>query len=331
MIAETAQHASQLWRETDDFQQQMLLNIVKKTTALIEKNSETLQQTLHDERQHQARCTARGYTESAIRQRVCAALERENELHMFYCERFLNYRGNTTDSQKPYIEVIAKELLEHYEKATRIGQGMRIRRTKNFNVSHDGISNVDARLKRFGELRFSEKLLAVALYNSQTSYCFGRIFDYQVPLKERQADKFGEIDLVALQGDSIKLLELKISGKTEESLLRALLEVYTYYKLLANSKDKFVTDFSLQQPGIQYFQPGILTERNSLSGEMIMKIDRYPYMKDLLAKMSEEIGIPIELFVYDYPSREVQFRNETDKHIDLVGDICIEQITIAPM
>ena len=54
--------------------------------------------------------------------------------------------------------------------------------TRLFNTLHNGIPNVGARLERFGKLTFSEKLLAIAIYNSGSEFCFGKVIDCQVPL-----------------------------------------------------------------------------------------------------------------------------------------------------
>ncbi len=268
---------------------------------------------------------SRAYSENKIREMIKSALE-TNPLFI-YQENFLNYRGRTSDSRKPYSEVIAKELVENYHQLMRLGKDVSIRRTKSFNVCHNGIPDVNARLKRFDYLKFSEKLLAIALFNSDTEYCFGEIIDYQVSLKEKQSDKFGEIDLVAKKGRSLKLIELKIKGRNEETLLRALLEIYTYYKLINNSLDKFVDDFNLDNGKELYFQPAIIIDRFSLSGEILENIDNYPNIKMLVSTINTEIGISVEFFTYSYVSQEI-IQSETDKRIVLDGDIQINEIQI---
>jgi hypothetical protein len=266
------------------------------------------------------------YPETEIRQRVQDALTQN--LHFFYQENFLTYRGKTKDSRQLYIEVVSAELLESYEHMKFIGQNIPIRRTRSFHVDHDGVPNVNARLERFNTLAYSEKLLAIALYNSQTRYCFGNIFDYQVPLKESQDDKFGEIDLVAQKGSSIKLLELKTIGKTEDTLLKAILEIYTYYKLISGSIRKFISDFILNQTTGYYFQPGVLIDKDSFAGKTLIENQNHPYFRKLVGKMNDEIGVPIEFFLYHYPSQQVKFRSQTDQKIELVGDIQISLIEL---
>ena len=260
------------------------------------------------------------YTERQIRQMVVARLDRDS--HFFYQQPFLNYQGQTTDTRQPYVEVIAAELLQRKDQIKRIGVDVPIRREKFFNMLHDGAPNVDARLKRFGKLTYSEKLLAIAIFNSGAEFCFGKVFDYQVPLKEHQKDRFGEIDLAARSGGSIKLLELKIDGKGKETLLRALLEVYTYYKLLDGSVKKFITDYDL--PAGAYLQPGILTERSSLSGQTLSNMDAFPNIGALVSELNADVGVPIEFFLFDYPSHG--FNQDAIGRILLSGDFSITRV-----
>ena len=166
--------------------------------------------------------------------------------------------------------------------------------------------------------------MAIAIYNSDTEYCFGKVFDYQIPLKESRKDRFGEIDLVAQSGSSIKLLELKIDGKGKETLLRALLEIYTYYKLLVGSVKKFITDFDLSADA--YFQPGILTERTSLSGQTLSNLNAFPNMSALVSELNADMGVPIEFFLFDYPSQG--FNREPNGRIIFSGNFSITQARV---
>jgi len=269
---------------------------------------------------------ARGYSEDQIRRNIKKLFTTKS--HRIYQESILNYRGKTIDTGTPYSEIIADELTHNYEKLLPLGKSIRIRRTKPFNIGHQGEPNVDARLNRFQKITFSEKLLAIALYNSKKDFIFGKIFDYQVPMKENRDDEFGEIDLVALDEHIIKLIELKINGTAEETLLRALLEIYTYYKILTGSLEKFVQDYKLTNPKEFIFQPCIITDSGALSGKTLDTLKDYPCIIKLIYAMQNEINIPIELYTYEYPSHEVTLRTKNDKHIDLVGNIQFNKIEI---
>ena len=59
----------------------------------------------------------------------------------------------------------------------------------------------------------------------------GEVIDYQVPLKSKQSDRAGKIDLMTFDESTgiLRLIELK-APKSKETLLRCVLEIYTYYK-----------------------------------------------------------------------------------------------------
>ncbi|MDP2854512.1 MAG: hypothetical protein Q8O28_09760 [Smithellaceae bacterium] len=273
----------------------------------------------------------KGFKTAAIRENVRDRLN----LNLFYTEAFLNYAGNPIDSKELYTEIIADELIRNYDQVSKIGKDIIIRRTKTFNAHPNHIPNVKSRLQKFKQLEYCEKLLAIALYNSNETYCLGKILDYEVPLKEEKSDKYGRIDLVSKDANkqSIKLIELKIKAKNgkDETLLRALLEIYIYYKLIKNSFDKFLEDYHLSSEEYKRFQPAILTDKQSLSGKTLLNIKEHPCVQALISKMNNEISSQIEGFVYDYPNRNkpFQYNGEIKQKIILQGDIKIEQIDIA--
>lgn len=269
------------------------------------------------------------FKKADIRNEVLDKLQ--NDPNLFYKSKFLNYSGKPADSEEPYVEIIANELINNYNLVMKIGENSPIRKVKCFNAHPSHIPNVKSRLERFKQLEYCERLLAIALYNSNKTYSIGKIFDYEVPLKEKQSDKYGKIDIVSKDDDkqSIKLIELKIKAKNEndETLLRALLEVYTYYKLIRNSFDKFLMDYKDRLASDKYkrFQPVILTDKEALSGKTLSDIKIYPSIQTLISKMNDEIGGKIEGYVYNYPNRNEPFQ-EIEHKIMLQGDITIMQM-----
>jgi hypothetical protein len=65
------------------------------------------------------------------------------------------------------------------------------------------------------------------------------VIDYQVPLKNKQGDRLGKIDLVMVEGRDVILLEAK-KGDSKEYPLRAIAEICTYYRTL--DKENFLKD-----------------------------------------------------------------------------------------
>ena len=67
----------------------------------------------------------------------------------------------------------------------------------------------------------------------------GEPFDFQVPLKNKQKEKYGEIDLLTYRKEEkcIYMVEAK-SVRSTETALRAILEIATYYSLLGKEGRK---------------------------------------------------------------------------------------------
>lgn len=242
---------------------------------------------------------------------------RDLDVNLFYQQPFVKYKGSS------YMDIISKVLIDRYDAINNIGENI-VARESSFNANHNGTSDA----KGSG---YTEKRLAIALYNAKREYSFGKIFDYEVPLKGKNIDKYGNVDLVAVKGDKIKLIELKIrhhKGCNDETLLRALLEIYTYYKILSKTKIKFIEDFSgkLDKRNNYVFQPAILAENGSLVIKHIedTKKGKYKYLKVLINRMEEEICIPFEYYAYKYEVRN--FQKDNEGKLTLIGDFEVNQI-----
>lgn len=71
-----------------------------------------------------------------------------------------------------------------------------------------------------------------------------QIVDYQIPVNRVQYSNDGKIDLVLTSSKGVYIGELK-DNKSQESLLRAILEVQTYYDKVSHDKlkDCYQKDF----------------------------------------------------------------------------------------
>ena len=89
-----------------------------------------------------------------------------------------------------------------------------------------------------------EEIMAIEIFNQKSLNILGKVLDYQTPLKNERDDKAGKIDIVSYNKDikTVYLLELK-KEDNEETMLRCVLEIFTYSKTL--DKDKFLEDFNL--------------------------------------------------------------------------------------
>lgn len=153
----------------------------------------------------------------------------------FYKAPIINYKGYITGKSKVnntrYSEVIADALISKgYIKTWLELQPLR---PNHFNTGHNHSESVDINKLQFSNRK--EEILAKLLFYQREVSGLGYIFDYQTPLKATRNDSCGKIDLLGYNKDDkcYSVIELKYrpSG-SEETLLRCVLEAYTYYKLL---------------------------------------------------------------------------------------------------
>ena len=166
--------------------------------------------------------------------------ESKSEMGQFYSENFLNYISETSDKEGDYTEIIAEWLLNNIKLFDEIKP---ITREKNYKVkTHDGkIKNEKSNRE---EEIIAMKLFELSQNQGKVFDIIGKIIDYQTPLKNVRADKAGKIDLLAYNEEEkiLRILELK-KPDSEETMLRCVLEAYTYLKVV--DKDKLLKDFGL--------------------------------------------------------------------------------------
>ena len=169
-------------------------------------------------------------------------LEEIQDMGNFYKRKVVNYRGTTSDSKEYYTEVVAEWILKNIYLFDYIKP---ITREKSYKAdSHDG-KNKDNDSNR------EEEKIAMKLFDSSQNQgkvfdIIGKIIDYQTPLKDIQTDKAGKIDLLAYNEEEkiLRILELK-RPDSKETMLRCVLEAYTYLKIV--DKAKLLKDFGLPE------------------------------------------------------------------------------------
>lgn len=162
-------------------------------------------------------------------------LENLKDISTLYKEDFINYRGDTIDTKEKYTEVIAEWLIKNFNLFDNI---KKITRQSSYKVdTHDGKHN-NQNSNRL------EEIMAIEIFNQKSLNILGEVIDYQTPLKDKLGDEAGKIDIVSYDKDNkiVYLLELKRED-SKETMLRCVLEIFTYSKTL--DKDKFLEDFNL--------------------------------------------------------------------------------------
>ena len=160
--------------------------------------------------------------------------EKQKFASNFYKAPIVNYKGHITGKPQAnntrYSEVIADALVSKgYIKTWLKLQPLR---PNHFDTGHNHSENVD--MNKLQITNRKEEILAKLLFYQREVNDLGYIFDYQTPLKATQSNSYGKIDLLGYNKDDkcYSVIELKYrpSG-SDETLLRCVLEAYTYYKL----------------------------------------------------------------------------------------------------
>ena len=153
----------------------------------------------------------------------------------FYKSSIVNYKGYANgekqEDKNRYSEIISsallsKNLLQSWKELAPV-------RPNHFDTAHTPSEKVE--METLQGTNRKEEILAKLLFYQREVAGLGYIFDYQTPLKETRNDSYGKIDLLGYNTDDkcYSVIELKYrpSG-SEETLLRCVLEAYTYYRLL---------------------------------------------------------------------------------------------------
>lgn len=187
----------------------------------------------------------------------------------FYKNPVVNFRGKTEDTNRYFTEVISEWLIANKDLLENI---TKIKREKGYKTeSHTGeIKNPDSGI--------NEEIIAKEMFN-QSKDCemnvIGKFIDYQTPLKNTLKDEAGKIDLLAYDGATVRILELK-RPDSEETMLRCVLEGYTYLKTVDAAK--LLVDFELPPSSVVKTCP--LVAMDSAQHKELQE-DR-PYLKQLM-------------------------------------------------
>ena len=208
-----------------------------------------------------------------------------DDMSNFYKQNFVNYQGKTKDTKDYYTEVIAKWLIDHFYLFNEISK---ITRGSSYKVdTHDGETQREISNRE-------EERIALEMFKQNNKHIFGEIIDYQTPLKNISADDAGKIDLLAYDGQVLRILELK-KPDSKETMLRCVLEGYTYLKTV--DIGKLIKDFNLPS-GTKVLASPLVAVGSKQEEEM--NEDR-PYLKNLMGKLNSKV------FYYDINGNTYKF------------------------
>lgn len=157
------------------------------------------------------------YTKEKLRQALDSQAFDEKPTFVYQAD-CINWKGRVCDGEKLiFSEVIAKEL-------HNIGLAVeKVKRDTEYLVhTRPVLKELTAR---------AEEHQAIKLFNEQTVFeKLGKIVEYQVPIKGKKTHTAGKVDLISYNAtdNQVYLVELKVNGN-KDTLLRAILEIQTYY------------------------------------------------------------------------------------------------------
>lgn len=150
----------------------------------------------------------------------------------FYRAECVNYTGYIEETGQLYTETIADTLIRDWISEWK---GIHPRRTgakNHFDTGHTPFEDKD--IKQLQLTTSKEKVLAKLLFYQGNIDGLGYVFDYETPLNMTLYDSCGAIDLTSYndKDNLISVVELKYTPTgSNETLLRCILEAYTYYRL----------------------------------------------------------------------------------------------------
>jgi hypothetical protein len=216
-------------------------------------------------------------------------LSESKDVANLYDHKIVKWTGpqNPSDKKPYYSNYVAEKLLEKHDLHTLYSK-INSSKRKDYLTNHDGVT--DEYNNRSSEKIFAKSLFGLPLEG------LGRIIDYEMPLTEREGEdnvnnpkKYGDIDLVSLNADTntAYLIELKmnLAGKKEETVLRAALEIETYYHILEKVKENRFRDYIESKIDERY-------NSHTLSD---VNLDRLKIRKAVLFAVDKESGLPQEL------------------------------------
>ena len=239
---------------------------------------------------------SKGYTKSEVTNLIEKYFQVRNFKNL-YKDKCINFKGETKDTRENYSKVIVDYLVEHIDEFKKGLNTITVTRKTSYKTSsHNGKSDFDFNKHPGGERR--EEKIAHAMYCQYKDVPaeFGKILDYQIPLKNTKHDEgLGKIDLLSVKDGSkpglkiVHFLELK-RDCSEETLLRCILEAYTYSKII--NKDKLCDDFDIPLSKKEF--------REFVIAPLVYKDDGFESQLEFVKPLINSLDCSIEIFVWDY-------------------------------
>ena len=184
-----------------------------------------------------------------------------NQPENLYKDKSLNWSGITKDTCEYYTEVVSEEILNNLQQLKNINPI-----TRSDSYKRDNHKEICINRDENKEVQFAKRLSGMEIPE------LGKFLDYQIPLKDSNKDKgLGKIDLISYNADNNTIYLIEVKYISSETLLRAMLESYTYFKTVDTNKllkDYFAgTDIDIETVNVK---PAVLMagECNNAENEL---------------------------------------------------------------
>ncbi|MCO5252465.1 MAG: hypothetical protein M9949_13745 [Candidatus Kapabacteria bacterium] len=222
-----------------------------------------------------------------------------------YKDNCVNWTGKTKDTDEFYTEIIANELLRNLKEFDKIPT---VTRTESYYRENHCNIEIDICESNRNEEIFAKRITGLKLEG------LGLIKDYQIPLKDTlQNSGLGKIDLISFNDNTktLYLIELKYEAN-KETLLKASLESFTYFKVVDKTKlindyfnnQKFILNkvFNPVDPDTIKVKPAVLVVPGCKAYDELeeVEIGDRPKMKALA------LALDISYFTFEFYPREIR-------------------------
>ena len=217
-----------------------------------------------------------------------------------YAASAVNNKGSVIagDDKEPQKEVIARWLCKHFKDFNsgikpiqRLGNKSGRSTERPYYAKHKN-EKCDMKSNRIEE-QYAKRMFEISENDKayKLDWPFGRVIDYQVPLKNERSDFAGKIDLLSynanIDSKGVYIIELK-RPDSKETLLRCILEAFTYYKTIAD-KQAFRGSFLLP-PNTPFWICPMFFADSQPDKDLKQK---HQNLSNLVQKIGEEVSIKL--------------------------------------
>ena len=215
---------------------------------------------------------------------------KQEELEKRLRERGDNYLYQISQiTAKTYTEAIISYVLNYEIENNQLINVKMINRKDSGKpkcyIDAHGETNREAKSNRVEEIIVIDMF---EKYKNSVHPVFGQIIDYQIPLKGSLHDKAKAIDFINYKNGNLYLTEIKAPGSTE-SVLKAILEIQTYYQVL--DKKTLTDEIKAKREisvDIENIKKCIAVFENTLAAEQLKTNDK---IKELIKLFDIEVKI----------------------------------------